>query len=165
MGLSIFKNLVAPFVLDIWFLFLTFLTNKLLLYLFFSWPFIQILWEPYKDVLNSLPTYCIANQHIWRSVVPLIYFCVVKENQPKHVFRQFGIKQLPPSFVDTSAKLHMISHQGKYDKDWVVEHAFYIQQWANRGQCVCDEPILSGDMMYLYTYMKWYLKITRRFIT
>lgn len=97
--------------------------------------------------------------------MPLIYFWVVKEYHPECVFHQFGMKQLPSGFVDTLAKLYMISLQGKYDKDWVVEHAFYIQQWANRGQCVRDEPILDGDMMYLNTYIKWYIKITRQFIT
>lgn len=74
------------------------------------------------------------------------------------------MKELPLSFVDTSKNLHKISLQGEYDKDWAVEYAPYIQQWSNRGQCVCDALILDGDMMFLDAYMKWYIDMTRRFI-
>ena len=67
--------------------------------------------------------------------------------------------------MDTSTALHNISFHDKYGKDWAIEHVIYIQQWANRVQFVRDAPILDGDITYLDAYMKWYLKVTRRFIT
>lgn len=91
----------------------------------------------------------------------LIYFWAVEEHHPERVFCQFGMKQLPSGFVDTSKNLHKISLQGGYDKDWAVKHAPYIQQWSSRGQCVCDAPIVDGDMMFLDAYMKWYIDMTR----
>ncbi|KAL0008596.1 hypothetical protein SO802_010098 [Lithocarpus litseifolius] len=71
----------------------------------------QVVWEPYRDVLDSLPPYCTAGRHIWRAIVPLIYFWIVEEHHPKRVFRRFGMKQAPPEIVDTSVDLHRISLQ------------------------------------------------------
>ncbi|KAL0000066.1 hypothetical protein SO802_019668 [Lithocarpus litseifolius] len=47
----------------------------------------QVVWEPYIDVLDSLPPYCTVGRHIWRTIVPLIYFWIVKEHHPERVFR------------------------------------------------------------------------------
>ena len=66
-----------------------------------------------QELFGSLPAYCMAGQHIWRSIVPLIYFLVVKGHDPKHVLRQFGMKQGIPVDVDTSTELHKITLQGK----------------------------------------------------
>ena len=46
----------------------------LLIWLFAFIGSLQIVWEPYKSMLGSLLTYCMASQHIWRSIVPLILF-------------------------------------------------------------------------------------------
>ena len=58
--------------------------------------------------------------------MPLIYFWIVEDHHPERVFRQFGMKQVPLDIVDMSVHLHRISFQGKLDKDWVQEHAVYI---------------------------------------
>ena len=97
--------------------------------------------------------------------MPLIYFWIVEGHHPERVLRQFGMKQPVPSVVDTSVDLHKISLQGKWEKDWEVEHAIFIQQWANRVTEVRGAPLLDGDDTYLVEYMTWYNRNTRRYIT
>ena len=75
------------------------------------------------------------------------------------------MKQAPLDIVDTSVELHKISLQGKLDKDWVQEHAVYIDWWAHREECIADAPALDGDMTYLVAYMESYQRTTRRYIT
>ena len=75
------------------------------------------------------------------------------------------MKQAPPDFVDTSVDLHKISLQGKLEKDWVQEHAVYIDQWAHRGEHLAGTPTLDGDITYLVAYMELYRRYTRRYIT
>ena len=87
----------------------------------------QIVWEPYTHMLGSLPVYCTAGQYIWRAEVPLIYFWIVEGRHFEWILHQFGMKQPVPGVVDTSIDLYRISLQGKWDKDWVVEHAAHIQ--------------------------------------
>ncbi|XP_065621267.1 serine/threonine-protein phosphatase 7 long form homolog [Quercus suber] len=125
----------------------------------------QVVWEPYRDVLDSLPPYCTAGRHIWRATVPLIYFWIVEDHHPERVFRQFGMKQAPPGLVDTSVELHRISLQGKLETDWVQQHAIYIDRWAHRGERVANAPTLDGDTTYLAAYMAEYRRSTRRYIT
>ncbi|KAK9992878.1 hypothetical protein SO802_022581 [Lithocarpus litseifolius] len=69
----------------------------------------QIFWEPYQNDLRSLPAYCTTGQHIWRSIVSLIHFWVIKGHHPKCVLQQFGMKQGIPEDVDTSIELHKIT--------------------------------------------------------
>ena len=97
--------------------------------------------------------------------MPLIYFWIVEDHHPERVFHQFGMKQAPPDIVDTSVDLHKISLQGKLDKDWVQEHAVYIDRWAHREEHIADAPALDGDTTYLAAYMESYRRTTRRYIT
>ena len=70
------------------------------------------------------------------------------------------MKQPVPLVVDTLIALHKISLQGKWEKDWVVEHAVHIQQWANWGHEVHATPLQDGDDTYLVEFMKWYNRST-----
>ena len=79
-------------------------------------------------MLGSLPAYCTVGQHIWKAEVPLIYFWIVEWHHPERVLRRFGMKQPVTLVVDMSTNLHNISLQGKWEKDWEVEHAPFIQQ-------------------------------------
>ena len=133
--------------------------------LFVCWPFIQVVWGPYRDVLDSLPPYCTAGQHIWRASVLLIYFWIVEDHHPECVFHQFRMKQVPPDIVDTSVDLRRISLQGKLEKDWVQEHVVYIDWWAHREEHLADASALDGDTTYLAAYMESYRRMTRRYIT
>ena len=112
-------------------------------------------------MLDSLPLYCIAGQHIWKAIVSLIYFWIVEEHHPERVFCQFGMKQLPSEFVDMSVDLHKISLQGKLEKVREVEHAVNILRWANRGQLRANAPTLDWDTTFLAAYMEWYRCMTK----
>ncbi|KAL0005608.1 hypothetical protein SO802_013169 [Lithocarpus litseifolius] len=77
----------------------------------------------------------------------------------------FGMKQALLDLVDTSIDLHGISLQGKLERDWVQEHAVYIDQWANRGERLANASTLDGDTMYLAAYMESYRRTTKLYIT
>ncbi|XP_075641428.1 serine/threonine-protein phosphatase 7 long form homolog isoform X2 [Castanea sativa] len=104
----------------------------------------QIVWEPYRDYLGSLPAYCTASQHIWRSIVQLIHFWVVEGHHPECVLRQFGMKQGVPNNVDTSIELHKITLQGKHEKNWVQEHATHIARWVAHAT-IAEAPPFHGN--------------------
>ena len=125
----------------------------------------QIVWELHTHTLGSLPTYCTVRQHIWRAKMPLIYFWIVEWHHPERVLRRFGMKQPVTLVVDMSTNLHNISLQGKWEKDWEVEHDPFIWQWANRVNVVRGSSLLDGDDTYLVEYMMWYNHNTRRYIT
>ena len=95
----------------------------------------------------------------------LIYFWIVEDHHPEHVFRQFRMKQVPSDIVDMVVHLHKISLQGKLDKDWEQEHAVYIDQWAHREEHIADAPALDGDTTYLAAYMESCRRMTRWYIT
>ncbi|XP_075669882.1 serine/threonine-protein phosphatase 7 long form homolog [Castanea sativa] len=99
--------------------------------------------EPYRDYLGSLPAYCTAGQHIWRSIVPFIHFWVVEGHHPERVLRQFGMKQGVPDNVDTSIELHKITLQGKHEKNWVQEHATHIARWVVHAT-IAEAPPFHG---------------------
>ncbi|XP_075644137.1 serine/threonine-protein phosphatase 7 long form homolog [Castanea sativa] len=124
----------------------------------------QIVWEPYRDYLGSLPAYCTAGQHIWRSIMPLIHFWVIEGHHPERVLRQFGMEQGVPDNVDTSIELHKITLQGKHEKNWVQEHATHIARWAAHAT-IAEAPPFHGVMSYNDEYMVWYRSITVRHIT
>ena len=58
--------------------------------------------------------------------------------------------------------MHNISRQSKHNENWLVIYASYLDLWDARRYCVFKERHLT---IYVNTYMKWYLSITRRFIT
>ena len=86
--------------------------------------------------------------------MPLIYFWIVEDHHPKRVFRQFGMKQAPPDFVDTSVDFHKIPLQGKLEGDRVQDHVVYIDRWAHRGEHLAGALTLDGDTTYLVAYME-----------
>ncbi|XP_030924549.1 uncharacterized protein LOC115951506 [Quercus lobata] len=142
----------------------TFFLIILLIWLFASVESLQIVWEPYRNYLGSLPAYCTAGQHIWRSIVPLIHFWVVVGHHPERVLRQFGMKQGIPVDVDTSIELHKITLQGKHHQDWAEEHASHIAKWAAHAT-IADAPAFHGEMSYHDEYMVWFRPRTVRHIT
>ena len=66
--------------------------------------------------------------------------------------------------MDTSVDLRKTSLQGKLERDWVQEHAVYIDRWAHKGERLADALTLDGDMTYLAAYMESYQRLTRRYI-
>ena len=43
---------------------------------------LQIVWEPYLEIYESLPHICLEGSHVWRAVLPLIFFHIVEWHQP-----------------------------------------------------------------------------------
>ena len=152
---------MLPYIVHICY---TFFLIILLIWLFTSVGSLQIVWEPYRNYLGSLPTYCTAGQRIWRSIVPLIHFWVVEGHHPERVLRQFGMKQDVPINVDTSIALHKITLQGKHEKNWVVEHRTHIAKWTAHAT-IAEAPPFHGEMSYNDDYMVWFRPRTVRHIT
>ena len=125
---------------------------------------LQIVWEPYKSVLGSLPAYRTAGQHIWRSIVSLIYFWVVEGHHPERVLRQFEMKQGILVNVDTSTELHKITLQGKLDRNWAEVHAMHIARW-DAHTAMADAPPFHEKMGYNDEHMVWFRPRTLRHIT
>ncbi|XP_050938577.1 serine/threonine-protein phosphatase 7 long form homolog [Cucumis melo] len=48
----------------------------------------QIVWEPYKTVIDSLPHFCTNGHNIWRTISPLICFYIGEWHHPDRVLRQ-----------------------------------------------------------------------------
>ena len=93
--------------------------------------------------------------------MPLIYFWIVEDHHPERVFRQFGMKQVPPDIMDTFVHLHKICLQGKLDKDWVQKHAVYIDRWAYREEHIADAPALDGYITRDSAY--WEILVRQQF--
>uniref|UniRef100_A0A2N9GDR6 Aminotransferase-like plant mobile domain-containing protein n=1 Tax=Fagus sylvatica TaxID=28930 RepID=A0A2N9GDR6_FAGSY len=64
----------------------------------------QIVWEPYKEILDGLPAYCKAGKNIWRTVSPLVCGHLIEWHVPNRVLRQFGMEQDIPGPFDTEAR-------------------------------------------------------------
>uniref|UniRef100_A0A2N9IPV6 Aminotransferase-like plant mobile domain-containing protein n=1 Tax=Fagus sylvatica TaxID=28930 RepID=A0A2N9IPV6_FAGSY len=126
----------------------------------------QVVWQPYSDeVIADLPEYCTVGKEIWRAVVPLICFHIVEKHYPDRVMRQFGMQQHIPSNVNTDEKLHSIDLRGQGQKNWEHSHAPHIELWQNRREHIASADPQVGLMDENDEYMKWYRRITRRFIS
>ncbi|RVX06230.1 Serine/threonine-protein phosphatase 7 long form-like [Vitis vinifera] len=54
--------------------------------------FEMVLWDPYmEDLVAHLPMISLADQEIWRTMSPLVYFDIVEWHRLKRVLRQFGL--------------------------------------------------------------------------
>uniref|UniRef100_A0A2N9IZD0 Aminotransferase-like plant mobile domain-containing protein n=1 Tax=Fagus sylvatica TaxID=28930 RepID=A0A2N9IZD0_FAGSY len=137
--------------------------------------------------------YCTVGKEIWRTVAPLICFHIVEKHYPDRVMRQFGMQQHIPLDVNTDEKLHSIDLRGQGQKNWEHSHAPHIELWQNRREHIASadpqtislaqirelakpesenrrEYIASADPQVGLIdendeYMKWYRRITRRFIS
>lgn len=124
----------------------------------------QFVWQPYADIITSLPDCCLCGREIWQTVSPLICFDVVELHYPNRVLRQFGQHQSIPAECDTIKELHSVDRRGRQNTDWVQHHKQYVDMWADRHCRVVCEPSLDGPMDYSDPYMIWYRRITRLLI-
>lgn len=128
----------------------------------------QVIWQPYTpDVIGELPEYCFSGRDIWRTVSPLICFYIVEWHRPDRVLRQFGLRQGIPVACNTRPDLHSIDLRGRHAKDWAVVHKDFISLWERRRDTtnIAASPPAQGQMDYHDPYMRWYRRITRRFIS
>ncbi|CAN1140418.1 Serine/threonine-protein phosphatase 7 long form homolog [Linum perenne] len=126
----------------------------------------QMIWQPYtSESLATVSDICVRDQHVWRTVAPLICFDIIEWHHPERVLRQFGIRQGIPEHCDTDARLHSIDRRGKHTHDWEHYHRHYLELWeARESTTVVGEPV-EAPMQYHDPYMEWYRRITRRLIT
>ena len=126
---------------------------------------LQIVWEPYLDFYESLPHICLDGSHVWRAVVPLIFFHIVEWHQPDRVIRQFGLQQAIPDPPRQPEQLHDLTLRGKQSDNWTHLYASVIQIWNERAQYV----VISDHQLRLLSendpYMRWYSRHTRRWIS
>nr|KYP69594.1 Serine/threonine protein phosphatase 7 long form isogeny [Cajanus cajan] len=126
----------------------------------------DFVWQPYLELLPTLPPYCFEDSQVWRSTVPLINFHIVEYHYADRVMRQFGMVQHIPAPPIHSEKLHDLSLRGKDNMDWSRMHVQFVQEWQSRfhrvwTQAACDTPHLSNNS----EYMVWYRKHTKRWIS
>ncbi|KAF1858731.1 hypothetical protein Lal_00044764 [Lupinus albus] len=79
--------------------------------------------------------------------------------------RQFGLQQTIPQDPPNFDKLHKMDLRGKNEYNWPQKHEVWIQIWESREQCLVN-GIPNIEALYHHSqYMKWYLQITRRYIS
>ncbi|XP_050938887.1 serine/threonine-protein phosphatase 7 long form homolog isoform X2 [Cucumis melo] len=123
----------------------------------------QIVWEPYKTVINSLPHFCTNGHDIWRTISPLICFYIGEWHHPDRVLRQFGIQQAVPCDCNTEPLLHNIDLR---TADWSDRVAHLVMRWHNRRRFTATgPPIEQFDMDVTQEYINWYKNISKLYIT
>ncbi|KAK9110096.1 hypothetical protein Sjap_018156 [Stephania japonica] len=119
-------------------------------------------WQPYADVIESLPQLCTQGYGSWRSTCPLICFHIVEWHRPERVMRQFGLTQVVPPHCDFDTRLHRVQLRGHPQENWAVYHRRYIELWENRSNTITTIQ-QEGEHDH-EEYMRWYRSITRRYI-
>ncbi|KAL8120539.1 serine/threonine-protein phosphatase 7 long form homolog [Apium graveolens] len=123
----------------------------------------HFIWQPYsKSVLESLPSYCLRGQEIWRYCGPLICIFIVEPHQPNRVLKQFGMFQRIPDQPEDTSDLHKLTLQGKISVNWVQKHQSSINVWNSRLTHLCESDMIVGASE-VAEYDDWYKQRTRRF--
>ncbi|XP_050945474.1 uncharacterized protein LOC127150827 [Cucumis melo] len=123
----------------------------------------QIVWEPYKTVIDSLPHFCTNGHNIWRTISPLICFYIGEWHHPDRVLRQFGIQQAVPRDCNTEPLLHNIDLR---TADWSDRVAHLVMRWHNRRRFTATgPPIEQFDMDVTQEYIHWYKNVSKLYIT
>ncbi|XP_028114200.1 serine/threonine-protein phosphatase 7 long form homolog [Camellia sinensis] len=120
----------------------------------------EFIWQPYADVLQTLPDYCRLGEDIWMARVPLICFDVVEWHLPDRVLRQFGRVQAVPDRCDTEWRLHATDRRGRASTDWSQHHMRYIQLWDARRDTIVQADWSDGVLSSPDPYMLWYRRHT-----
>ena len=118
---------------------------------------------PYTEatiIASSLA--CRKASDLWLARIPLHYFDIVEMHFPDRVMQQFGLSQYIRDYVDAGDELHDINRQGRWESNWLLIHAAYLHMWHDRRDHIFMERQPTID---LQSYMRWYMSITRRFIT
>ncbi|KAK9142328.1 hypothetical protein Syun_011728 [Stephania yunnanensis] len=122
----------------------------------------DVVWQPYNELMGSLPESYKWSGGSWLSTCPLICFHIVEWHRPERVMRQFGMVQVVPTNCAYDAQLHRIELRGHHHENWVTFHASYINMWENRGDTIATAALNEGHDHQ--DYMTWYRSVTRRFI-
>ncbi|XP_050946586.1 serine/threonine-protein phosphatase 7 long form homolog [Cucumis melo] len=123
----------------------------------------QIVWEPYKTVIDSLPHFCTNGHNIWQTISPLICFYIGEWHHPDRVLRQFGIQQAVPRDCNTEPLLHNIDLR---TADWSDRVAHLVMRWHNRRRFTATGPPIEQFYMDVtQEYIHWYKNISKLYIT
>ena len=124
----------------------------------------MIKWEPYRDMLNKVPSKLPTRVHdesdVWLAGVPLIHFWIVEHHYPNRVMRQFGLAQvIPPALPLHEAevrRLHNIIHTVNVTrKNWAIEHHTYVEQASHpANHLVVPTGYWTDDQ--LFPYRSWF---------
>ncbi|XP_028061490.1 serine/threonine-protein phosphatase 7 long form homolog [Camellia sinensis] len=120
----------------------------------------EFIWQPYADVLHTLPDYCRLGEDIWMARVPLICYDVVEWHLPDRVLRQFGRVQAVPDRCDTEWRLHATDRRGQASTDWSLHHMRYIQLWDARRDTIVQADWSDRVLPSPDPYMLWYRRHT-----
>nr|CAN62346.1 hypothetical protein VITISV_006921 [Vitis vinifera] len=111
--------------------------------------------QPYMgDLVAHLPVISLADQEIWRTMSPLIFFDIVEWHRPERVLRQFGLQQGIPPSCSIEQDLHSVDRRGRHKYDWGAFHAQYITLWASRAERIAMAPPMVGAMQFHDPYME-----------
>ena len=104
-------------------------------------------------MIAHLPAICQADEEIWRTMLPLICFDIIKRHRPERVLRQFRMQQgiHPPCLIDMEQ--HLVDRRGRHQYDWVTFHAQYISLWATRSELIATAPLEITTMSFYDPYM------------
>ena len=118
------------------------------------------MWKPYLEIYMSLPPICLEGSHVWRAIVPLIFFHIVEWHQLDRVMHQFSLQQGIPDPLHQLEQLHDLTLCGKESDNWILLYASVIQIWHDIAQYV----VISNQQMGLLSendpYMRWYSRHT-----
>ncbi|XP_059315546.1 serine/threonine-protein phosphatase 7 long form homolog [Lycium ferocissimum] len=76
------------------------------------------IWTPYDRILDELPAFCRAGQHMWMSRCPLIHMDIVEYHVPDRVLRQFGYVQNIPAATDWEHDHYAMDERAGVDDAW-----------------------------------------------
>ena len=79
--------------------------------------------------------------------------------------RQFGLNQPIPRAPDHPDYMHTISLKGRYDEYWPRVHRQYIAIWDSRQDHIITGEPLTQPLGVHSEYIRWYKRVTRRWIT
>ena len=88
----------------------------------------QIIWKPYKNVIDNLSNFCKNDQDIWRTISPLICFHIGESHHLDRMLKQFDLKQNILLEYNTEPLLHNIDMRVT---DWLDKVAHLVVRWRS----------------------------------
>ncbi|XP_070012115.1 serine/threonine-protein phosphatase 7 long form homolog [Nicotiana sylvestris] len=121
----------------------------------------QFIWTPYSnELLAQLPNYCLVDQLLWSTSVPMIFFYVVEYHATECVLRQFHRPQpIPeePAWVPTHYQRDDRVRVDDIFMGW-LEQQVYI--WEQREYRIPPPPSFTQEAT-IHLYSSWYRRHTR----